>query len=825
MRKQSVCRKKRWVRCELSRRCRLASFSTSRRIFLNVASQLSLPSWNGRNACGTVATHVFREKFWHIFERWTFFWRARESKQLVASPQNRETTTSDDRSDISPQSFSESPPHPPTMFSLTCRHVTPFPSQLFIFYFSDDDHHAMTAAATMKQSATNSKTTEQVERKNRWKSKRERERNQARYRIRQRAVAEIDEDEDALAEVVPVDETAAVTLRAKYVEALEAHSVSTFSLRNLEAHRQIISQPIPVHLLNKRRYSEVSLSRFGEERQRELNNYLRPIEDGGVGCISILEYAALLGEYDCLKSFIVGGFDLVSSVGTTCTAANQDRLNRVLRSVSKRLLLDKNVPLTLSAYIVKAAVEMRMHGWSATNAGGGPCACQMCHQNVPLLGFGCHTFCELCYWEDVIGNIDERHSGDVLLCPICSEPYLNTCSDGTGAGPSLAADETSPLDRLRVSLERYNALPVDTKALRSLAKENKIPRRKTKRNTIHNNWLDAIIQTLGSSQEVRRDRYSRFIGAGDVHSVMCCLEAGVDVNMTNEYNQTPLYLACWRGHTEIIRLLLNWGADPTIRANGGMSCVNALKANGCYYDVSLLDSLLDHERIRSPPLKDRLMLGKVENGSADNTPGPTLTMLIDFDSIGDGAGAFYVDNAVPEAVLSKIDELFCSLPVDMSDKAVKQKKAKPCSKRSYFCDAEGALREKLEFVVKSVFKAGDACAKDILVQVYAEMRFLSYDEPSGWLAPHTDLSRTDPVSGKRSTHTFILYLTDSMSHGLEGGETALLASHTPGDAIAKVRPKRGRMFLFPHACLHEGCEVVSPPKIIIRGEALLELLK
>ena len=135
------------------------------------------------------------------------------------------------------------------------------------------------------------------------------------------------------------------------------------------------------------------------------------------------------------------------------------------------------------------------------------------------------------------------------------------------------------------------------------------------------------------------------------------------------------------------------------------------------------------------------------------------------------------------------------------------------------------MREKLEFVVKSVFKAGDACAKDILVQVYAEMRFLSYDEPSGWLAPHTDLSRTDPVSGKRSTHTFILYLTDSMSHGLEGGETALLASHTPGDAIAKVRPKRGRMFLFPHACLHEGCEVVSPPKIIIRGEALLELLK
>ena len=73
----------------------------------------------------------------------------------------------------------------------------------------------MRTAATTKQSATNSKTTEQVERKNRWKSKRERERNQARYRIRQRVVAEINEDEDALAEVV--DETTLFSLRNKYV--------------------------------------------------------------------------------------------------------------------------------------------------------------------------------------------------------------------------------------------------------------------------------------------------------------------------------------------------------------------------------------------------------------------------------------------------------------------------------------------------------------------------------------------------------------------------------------------------------------------------------
>ena len=107
-----------------------------------------------------------------------------------------------------------------------------------------------------------------------------------------------------------------------------------------------------------------------------------------------------------------------------------------------------------------------------------------------------------------------------------------------------------------------------------------------------------------------------------------------------------------------------------------------------------------------------------------------------------------VDNALPAAALSKIDELFRSLPVDMSDKAIKQKKAKPCSKRSYFCDAEGALWEALGFVVGSALRGGatDAGPKDVHVLFFPQMRFLSYDEPSGWLAPHTDLSRTDPVS-------------------------------------------------------------------------------
>ena len=125
------------------------------------------------------------------------------------------------------------------------------------------------------------------------------------------------------------------------------------------------------------------------------------------------------------------------------------------------------------------------------------------------------------------------------------------------------------------------------------------------------------------------------------------------------------------------------------------------------------------------------------------------------------------------------------------------------------------------------------------------MRFLCYNEAGGDLAPHVDLARTDPLTGVRSTHTFLLYLRDCAT----GGETALrkwmrepcvhtacssLAYPQPKAegmagsisinfaaaeaSIAKVAPRRGRLLVFPHLCPHEGCEVVSTPKILLRGE-------
>ena len=75
-----------------------------------------------------------------------------------------------------------------------------------------------------------------------------------------------------------------------------------------------------------------------------------------------------------------------------------------------------------------------------------------------------------------------------------------------------------------------------------------------------------------------------------------------------------------------------------------------------------------------------------------------------------------------------------------------------------------------------------------------------------------------------STHTFILYLSDCTS----GGETCLLHS-LPGrhfkltpevNMLAEIKPKLGRLLVFPHICPHSGVTVTEVPKLLLRGEMI-----
>ena len=106
------------------------------------------------------------------------------------------------------------------------------------------------------------------------------------------------------------------------------------------------------------------------------------------------------------------------------------------------------------------------------------------------------------------------------------------------------------------------------------------------------------------------------------------------------------------------------------------------------------------------------------------------------------------------------------------------------------------------------------------VVVFPHMRFLMYKEKGTILAPHVDLCRIDHSSGRRSTHTFIAYLTNND----DSGQTTLLGD-VSGEGrlkrMARVTPRRGRLLVFPHVCPHEGNLVDQVPKIILRGEVML----
>ena len=110
------------------------------------------------------------------------------------------------------------------------------------------------------------------------------------------------------------------------------------------------------------------------------------------------------------------------------------------------------------------------------------------------------------------------------------------------------------------------------------------------------------------------------------------------------------------------------------------------------------------------------------------------------------------------------------------------------------------------------------------------MRFLHYPSTGGSLPAHVDLPRVVD-GGLRTTHTFLLYLTDCEL----GGETLMLKAK-PGDAklagaggvasgerqtLASSPPRRGRLLLMPHACPHSAAPVISAPKLLVRGEMLL----
>ena len=331
--------------------------------------------------------------------------------------------------------------------------------------------------------------------------------------------------------------------------------------------------------------------------------------------------------------------------------------------------------------------------------------------------------------------------------------------------------------------------------------------------------LEGAVEALrGKDDDARLDALMGAAVSGDTFVVAALAQLGFGVAAARDkYGCAALLVAAAHGRAAVVEALLALGASPDAAAHGGATPATAAAANGHGDVLRLLEAagadlavagaeglppvayVLRRALAAAPPAA----LGTVwrgGGGGGGGGGGARCTVC--------GKGAAYIDGGFDEGYLARLLALFGSLPL-----AERMKCSQGLNDRAYYLDAEGWVRDGLAAAVRRCGAAAP-CAGEAM----AHMRFLLYAEAGGGLPPHVDLTRTDH-RGRTSTHTFILYLTDCAA----GGETVLLeAIAQPSGVVATVTPKKGRLFVFPHAHPHMAREVVAEglPKVLLRGECM-----
>jgi len=504
------------------------------------------------------------------------------------------------------------------------------------------------------------------------------------------------------------------------------------------------------------------------------------------------------------------------------------------------------LPPGFAVYVVKLVLELK-------SVDSSDAVCENCGElDTMLKSKNCgHQFCELCYYETFWKN---RKYFD-LVCPVCNDP-LKACIMDRPMGVTwrdYAVFELREKRELPDVDENSKGMcdclkPADKSPdfrcfknldfTKQLILENKINSRLKYEKLGENTWSKKLkfksycqykmkSQYLGSKSSQRLSEFEKCIVLGDILRLICVIEAGVDVDaILNDYKQNALHLAIFHGNETMAWFLINIaGIDTSIcTVNGGISSYfsTALFSVGAMVDM-LKNSGLEVDRTKETCYWD---IGDVNPETLFENQ--ELTIAIDTDENHPGAGAIVIDNFVDQSIIDiLISKIFDKLE-DVGEESTKDSDAhRVCSQRRYFLDSEKFVGNFLETGLKNALKNHNYNSpqnyKIDEIKAYQHLRFLHYDLPGGWVPPHVDLNRTNGEDLVKSTHTFILYLSEPGENG--GGETDLLKFLPNQGEECEVKfsvvPKFRRLLLFPHACPHIGRPVLCPPKLLVRGEIRL----
>mmetsp|Transcript_73597 Transcript_73597/g.116182 ORF Transcript_73597/g.116182 Transcript_73597/m.116182 type:complete len:233 (-) Transcript_73597:142-840(-) len=193
----------------------------------------------------------------------------------------------------------------------------------------------------------------------------------------------------------------------------------------------------------------------------------------------------------------------------------------------------------------------------------------------------------------------------------------------------------------------------------------------------------------------------------------------------------------------------------------------------------------------------------------------SVQYLVDPTISHNAAGSLFIREVFSQACLQRLEELRCSLPLDIpwgdELRPLSSGRTRGIIKKRYYNESS----TEQDAWVQTAFSHAIQAVLGRSVVVLPKFRFLEYKEDEG-MATHTDGQVQHPVTLRKGTHTFLFYLTSCAA----GGETAIFDSMKPdAPELARVRPERNAMLLFPGCAPHQGCRMAArEPKIVLRGD-------